>query len=292
MEHQVYNAKDLIKETYQGAKDRLARGKELSITSLPTLDNLLWGLNTEKLVIIGARPSMGKSSVSLQLAYDFAKQGKKIYFFTFEMTPRVCLERLISSQLSIDNRLLTTGEIAQHDYDEKINSFFDTFPSTLVIIDQIGRNIGQLIRAIQKLGSDVDAVFIDYVQMIKGIGNRTDKQTMDEYLTILREQAIRHKFCAIVASQINRDAGGNEPKMWELKSSGTLEEHADIVMLLHWGFLHSRETDKRNDYWLHVAKNRDGQTGKISREHGVLLRYYPQFSRVQEEPLEDEWIGF
>lgn len=291
MEDKILNPKDIVHEVYDEIKSRWKRGKELSITSLPTLDNILWGLRTQKLVIVGARPSMGKSTYMLQLAYDFAKQGKKVYFFTFEMTPAVCVERLMCSYNRTDNFLMNTGKICEEvNYEKKVKQFTDGFPDSLVIIDQIGRNIKQLIDTIEKLGSDVDVVFIDYIQLIKGIGNRSDKQTLDEYLTTLREYAIRRKFCAIVGSQINRDThtgAVKPPSMWELKSSGTLEENSDIVILLHWDYFYSRDDTKKNDYWIRIAKNRDGRTGIFDK-----CRFYPQFYKIAEEPEEDEWIGF
>lgn len=273
---------------------RWGRGKDLSIISLPSLDERIWGFKKKSLVVIGGRPSQGKSTLMLQLAWDFVKQQKKVYFFTLEMTSEDCIERLWALDQELDNFLITTGKIGTLYNIDHIRSQRDNFHNklkdidnkgNLVLIEGYGKTFFEINKVVEKLG-DADAVFIDYLQMIKEKTN--SKTAIDEYIKDLRHYAIEKDFCAIVGSQINRGSHDQhkirEPEMWELKGSGSIEEHCDVCILVHWDWFYKREEDNKEDYLIKVCKNRRGRSGRFQ------CRFQPQFFKVSEYEDADERV--
>jgi len=212
---------------------------------------------------------------------DFAKQHKKILFFSLEMTKQTIMERIISLECRIDNFLLFTGQIINKpDEQKKIAELNDIVKNiNFVVSDTIGKTFDEIFKIMEEMDTDIDAVFIDYIQMIRNIG-ATKKEAIDDYIKKLREFAIRKNFCAVVASQINRGTHNSakitSPNLWELKSSGDLEEHSDMVILLHYPGQYDEAEGKR--YFLNVAKNRDGRTGEIEctfeAKHGRISEGY------------------
>lgn len=283
MINKVHHPHDIWIEHYDEIYERWGRGKDLSIKSLPNLDNKIWGLKKKKLVVVGGRPSNGKSVLLLQMAWDFALQGKKVYFFTLEMTKEDCIERLWSLDQGIDNFLITTGKIGQlqhisehqqqrDDFNKRINT------DKLVFIEGYGKTFKEINTVIESFG-DADCVIIDYLQMIKD--KNTAKQAIDEYIKNLRNYAITKNFCAIIGSQINRATHEQHklriPELHELKGSGAIEEVCDLAFILHWEYYYTRDDETKNDYIIRVAKNRIGRTGCYE------LRFEPEHSRICEK---------
>jgi len=118
-EGKVYHPADLIEEHWNEIGRRFGRGKDFSIDFLPELNNKIWGLRRKNLVVVAGRPSQGKSTLMLNMAYSFAKQGKKVFFFSLEMTKEECLERLICNYCNIENIKLHTGNIQDKRNDGK-----------------------------------------------------------------------------------------------------------------------------------------------------------------------------
>lgn len=281
----VFHPSDIFTKHYETIFERYKKPQDLSINFLPGLNAKLWGLQRKKLVIVGARPSNGKSSFLLQLAFSFAKQGKSVYFFSFEMSKEVCVERLFSAECEVDNWLLTTGGIAEihkePGYNFKLNNFHKNLKdSKFVIVESVGRNLPQLNKILTMFPFKPDVVFIDYGNMVDTETRKTKRESIDEYIKGLRALAISDNFCAIMAAQINRkthDSGKvRRPKLWELKESGALEEVADMVFLLHWPYYYERDMIARNEYIIDVAKNRDGRTALKK------VLFYPEWSKFKE----------
>jgi replicative DNA helicase len=257
---------------------------ELQITSLPSLNNLIWGIKKRKLTVIGARTSQGKSSFAVQLCFDLAMQDKKVVFFSLEMENLECAERLLSHALEINNIDLLKGAYAglkqtAEDFRDKLLS------KNFLISDCMGhgwKEIQDIIELWHKNNTVPDMVVLDYIQNVRGQGN--DKQVFDEYIQKFREMAIHYNFAAVICSQVNRtsqETDDKSPQLHQLKGTGRLEEAADIVFLLHWPYFYNRNKDRVNNFELYVAKNKLGQTGRLN------IYYYPEhfkFSEIQRHP--------
>jgi len=290
----IVHPSDVFKNHYDTIFERYNKPQDLPITFLPDLNRKIWGLQKKKLVIVGGRPSMGKSSFLLELALSFAKQGKTIYFFSFEMSKEVCVERMFSSECEIDNWLLRTGKIAEiadnPEYNLGLTNFYKTLEGMkFMLIESIGRNLPQLSEILKMFPYKPDAVFIDYGNMIDTEKAKTRKESLDEYIKGLRALAIHNDFCAIMAAQINRKTheGGKirEPKIWELKETGELEQIADMVFLLHWPYYYERDIGTKNDYIINIAKNRDGRT---AQKKIMFLPEYSKFKEIENGNTKDD----
>lgn len=252
---------------------------ELKITTLPSLNDLVWGIRKRKLTVIGARTSQGKSSFAVQLCYDLAMQDKKIVFFSLEMENLECAERLVAHTLEINNLLLMRGQ--GYELKERAKELRDKLlTKNFLISDCIGRGwkeINDLIEMWHEIKTVPDMIVLDYIQNVEGQGN--DKQIFDEYIKKFRDMAIKFNFAAVICSQVNRTSQETEdrsPQLHQLKGTGRLEEAADIVFLLHWPYFYNRDKEKMNHFELFVAKNKLGQTGRLN------IIYRPEFFKFEE----------
>lgn len=281
--NRVCHPSEIYAEVVAEIIDRNGKPPEFAIRFLPSLNKTVWGFKRKKLVTIGARPSQGKSNMLLQLAYDFASQDKQVLFFSLEMTNYECIQRLIANYCDIDNFELITGRIAE-DYTERyavrINAFNEQLEKTkLILLESIGKTFDELFETIEKFPK-ADCVVIDYIQNIKGGKFQDNKSAIDEYILKLREYAIKRNFLAVIGSQINRGTYDNSkitpPEMHHLKGSGNIEECSDQVLLLHWNYWYSHDQEEKDNYWVRVAKNRDGRTGIFD------CRIEPSRNRIYE----------
>jgi len=281
---------DRYKELYPELLDKHGKPKEFSIDFLPSLDKCIWGLSRKQLVVAAGRTSMGKSVFLVQLAYSLAKQGKRVAFFSLEMTADNCILRMMNLTCGISNWVNIVGISAEEDkaYKPRMTKFQQELDNMrLAIYESYGKTFDEINDSIEQLGGEVDVVIIDYVQMIKGGGKATDKQAIDEYIKQLRELAIKKNFCAIIGSQINRatyykDGKIKKPELWELKGTGCLEEVADIAILVHWQHHYDADDSPEDEYWIKVAKNRNGRTGQFD------CKFEPEYYRLSEYTLAEK----
>lgn len=257
---------------------------ELPILSMPELNRKVWGLHKQKLLLIGARTSNGKSMFAINLAHDLAAQGKRVIFLSLEMPKERVLERMFCLNAEVNNIDLLTGKFKDDGIIQaKYKDFMDRCSRwKLYISDCIGRDWSWLDKNIfQNMTVPPDAVFIDHIQEIRG--GQSHKDAIDEYISKMRECAIRNNFALILCSQVNRISmsekdGNKEPQLHHLKATGFLEEAADQVILLHWPYHYAKDDTSidKEEFILNVAKNRDGMTGYIK------MRYQPQYCRVKD----------
>ena len=286
----IVHIADIMLRHWPDTLDRLDKDKEFSVDFLPELDDMIWGLKRRELVIIGARTGMGKSTFMLNLADTFARQAKKVIFFSFEMSKEVCLERLMSAHLRVDNRLIARGKHAElykgniGGIKEKEDAYYSELQTRdFILVEKIGRNLPEFKEVMTVIpDGPPDVVFIDYGNMVETMSGRTKKQSLDEYTGGLRALAKKYNFCVVVGAQINRSThAGNKirpPRIWELKDSGDLEQMADMIFLLHWEYFYGEApAEEKYSYIVDVAKNRNGPTGVFNCE------FHPQFSRITEK---------
>ena len=281
----IQHPSDIFPKIYGELLDKFGKPKELSIDFLPNMDNKIWGLRKKQMVVVAGRVSMAKSCLLLQMAHAFAKQGKTVLFFTLEMTIQECVLRLFNAHCYVDNWANLAG-ISPEDhkkYELRVADFQKHLEElNLVFIEGYGKTHEEIFKTIDTIakGKTVDAVFIDYIQMIR-VGNKTDKQAIDEYIKHLRVDAIAKNYCVVLGCQINRASFDgskvNPPELHMMKSSGTIEEVMDVCFLLHWEYFYSRDKTTFNDYQIRVGKNRMGRTGIWD------CHYEPKYSRIGEK---------
>jgi len=265
---------EVFATAWQEIKQR--QGKpEIEIPFLSKLSEDIWGLRRQKMLVIGARTSQGKSSFALQLAYHCAKQGFRTYLFSLEMGAEEITERLFCQLSHIPNFDLLLKPQEYADKAEEFSQLLEDLP--LVITYKIGSTIKELYDVIEDLPKP-DVVILDYIQAIKHF--ETDRlSVINDYILKFRELSVQKNFAGVLVSQINRgamEAGDKRPQLWLLKSSGTLEEHADTVILLHWPYFYSGKIEERENFEVIIAKNRSGTTGTRR------ARFEPQYYLISE----------
>lgn len=234
---------------------------EISIPFLPALSEKLWGLHRKEMTVVGARTSQGKTTFALQLAYHCAKQGFKTHILSLEMSPEALVERLFCQVCRISNYGLLTNP---QDYEERAKEFSDYLKDLpLVLMYKIGSTIQELYKLIESIPADV--VILDYIQAIRSL--EFDRLALiNDYIIRFRELCVKKNMAGVMISQINRGAMEDRerlPQLWHLKASGTLEEHADSVILLHWPYFYTGKEEERSNFKVIIAKNRNGMLGTV-----------------------------
>lgn len=256
---------------------------ELPLTSLSYLNDKLWGLRRKELVVIGGRTSQGKSSLALQIAWDLAIQNYPVHLLSLEMTNKALMKRLFCQQMQVPNAVLMRGGVTP-EISAKASVFQDTLRKVpLLITDSIGKTAVELYDLVERLEPKPAVVIVDYIQAIARLRGES-YEVMNEYIRRFREMAIEFNFCGILVSQINRGAMKEEnkqPALWLLKATGVLEEHADVVLLLHWDYFYRPDEDKKEAYDIIIAKNKDGITGSVS------VRFQPEYYRFSDIDMEE-----
>ena len=270
-----------------GLRKRLdARGEEpeMPITSIPSLNKKIWGIQRGKLYVIASRTSGGKSSFILQIAGDIAKQGHPVLFLSLEMDTIDLLERLLCQDQRIPNTDLLHGKISG--YEDSWSDFCNNVQNIeMVITDSIGKTWDEIGNHLKNLNTKPKVVIIDHIHEIKKSGTN-EREMIDEYIRRFKEMAIRHNFAGIICAQINRNSQGvddKRPYLHQIKSSGYLEESADFGILLHYPY-QLRISKDPNKFDVFVDKNRNGRTGNIQ------LHFQPstyRFSDIVNETTQE-----
>lgn len=269
-----------------------------SVTGTPTkfddLDRMLAGLQKSDLIIVAARPSVGKTAFALNLATNVAEQDKTVAMFSLEMGAEQLTNRILSATGNIDGNKLRTGELSASDWEDlmMISGKVSEYP--IYIDDSAGVSIGELrnkCRRLKRQGG-LDLIVIDYLQLMTGRGdNRQQEVAMisRELKKIARELDVP----VIALSQLSRGVEQREdkrPMLSDLRESGSIEQDADIVMFLYRDDYYNKESEQANTIEIIVAKQRNGPTGTTTlafvKEYGKFLNIdWTQAPRRSEE----EW---
>ena len=282
-------------------KTRRDRGKELSVTSLPHLDHSIWGIQKGKLHIIGARPSQGKSALIRQITLDLIRGRKYTMLFSWEETREQLIQNMASLNGLAKNFDMVTGNINES-HEKALEGLKPILSGNhLMVLEKRGKTVDDFIRLVEK-PNKLDCVIVDYIQLMSTKGQGNAKEAYDEFLKTARDLA-KDRYCymkdrpvkekqpcaVVIASQINRATIQNKqvtpPMMNELKGSGVLEEHADVVLLLHypWSYDRSGKEYGEHDYLIIIAKNKN--TGRTFLHK---CYFYVDYFKVSEVPLESE----
>lgn len=280
MKDKIIQSLKTVKSLSSGVKQELlARSDkpEFPINSLPELNRKIWGLK-KGLTVIASRTSQGKTSLCSQICYDTAKQGLPTLLLSLEDDVPTIIEKMFCQQRQVDNEVLQRGGFKHHiDIQHKYDDFINDFPKELLITCEIGSTFEEVNFLIDSLHPKPRVICVDYIQTIKAT-TKAERENLNEYIRQFRAICVKNNIAGILVSQMNRMAGGSEGviSLENLKGTGVLEEHSDMVILLHWEYFHTRNEQKKNDYTVIIAKNKRGRTGKHT------LHYTPEQYRFNE----------
>ena len=277
------NGPKLLKEVIiNGVYDRLGKlnsDNRDEYKGIPTgfnlLDKYITGLNRSDLVLIGARPAMGKTSFALNLAHNLAVNAKKkVVFFSLEMTNEQLAERLLASQCAIDAKKFRTGVLTEDEWVRLGNAASALYETQLYLSDASSITVPEMKSIVRRM-RDVDCVIIDYLGLISTAEKSENRvQEVTKITKNLKMMAKDLNIPVVCCAQLSRGTEGrgksHRPQLSDLRESGSIEQDADIVMFLYREVYYAGEklddeqveVDKDKTELI-IAKNRHGETGTI-----------------------------
>ena len=254
------------------------------MSGFPDLDEYLGGLQRADLVILGARPSMGKSSLAVNMAVSAAKSGQTCGVFSLEMTREQLAMRILASEAEVDSHRLRLSLYTHREEARIIDSIGRLSELPLFIDDTPYQGMVEMRGKAKRLALErgLDLLVVDYLQLVQGKqrwGQSNRVQEITEISRELKALAGDLKVALIACSQLNRmveNRPTNRPRLSDLRDSGSIEQDADVVLFIHredvytteeeWEQLHPGQEYPRNIAEIIVAKHRKGPTGSVRLE--------------------------
>ncbi len=281
-----------LKEIQERQQAFLEKGPgDSGITGVPThiteLDKMLNGFGNSNLILLGARPAMGKTALILTLAENICFRNKvPVGIFSLEMSSSQLLGRLICSQAEVESQKLQTGALNGGEYQRIVGAVNNMQKHTMIVDDQPGLKITDLRARARRMkeAHNIGFLAIDYLQLLSGSGSKQSQDRQGEISEIsrmLKNLARELNIPILCAAQLSRkveERQGHRPMMSDLRESGSLEQDSDVIMFLFRRDYYDKH-DKPGQAELLVAKNRHGGVGDISltfrKEIGQFVNYTP-----------------
>lgn len=240
-------------------------------TGFSNLNNFTSGFHPEELIIIAARPSVGKSAFAINLAYNIAERNNgNVAVFSLEMSNEQIVSRIYSNLTNIDLTTLNTGNLTKEEWRKFELTSQDQSKVKILFDDSSGISIGELRSKCRKIAQQegIKAIIIDYLQLVTvdGLKNNNRQEEVAYISRSLKQMARELKVPVIALSQLSREVDKSKdkkPMMSHLRESGSIEQDADIVMFLHRDDYYENEKKDIAETELIIAKNRQGKTGTI-----------------------------
>ncbi|MEK7514640.1 MAG: replicative DNA helicase [Patescibacteria group bacterium] len=272
--HRFIELKEALGEAWERL-DALHRSKE-KIRGVPTgfaeLDNKLSGLQQSDLIILAARPSMGKTSLALDIARQAAVgHNIPVGIFSLEMSSQQLVDRILAAQSRVDAWKLRTGQLSVESDFDKIRDSLDVLSKAPIYIDdQAGTNILKIRSVARRLKSEknLGLIIVDYLQLMAPTNTRASDSLVQQVTEIsrsLKHLARELKIPVLALSQLSRavEQRGGRPRLSDLRDSGSIEQDADVVMFIHREDKYNENSERPNVAEILIEKHRNGPTGKV-----------------------------
>ena len=280
--------KDVLIESFAEI-EKLYNQKE-PITGVPTgfadLDYKTAGLHNSDLILVAARPAMGKSAFALNIASNAAINAKvPVAIFNLEMSKSQLVNRMLCSEAMVDSNKIRTGKIEEDDWVKLATALGPLSEAPIYIDDTAGISVAEIRAKCRKLKleKNIGLVVIDYLQLIQGSGKRnaSREQEISEISRSLKILAKELDIPVIALSQLSRAAeqrADHRPMLSDLRESGAIEQDADIVMFLYRDDYYNPDTEKKNIAEVILAKHRAGSTGTVEL---LWMGNYTKFANIE-----------
>ena len=279
--------KDIVSKAME--KIELLYQSKGGLTGLPTgfkdLDRLTSGLQPSDLILVAARPSMGKTAFTLNIAqYVALREKKPVAFFSLEMSKEQLVQRMICAEAAIDASKLRIGDLADSDWPKLINACNKLYEAPLFIDDTAGITVTEMRSKARRLKAEhgLQLIVIDYLQLMQGSSSRSGENRQQEISEISRslKALARELHVPVIAlSQLSRSVESRQikrPMLSDLRESGSLEQDADIVSFLYREDYYTPETENKNITEVIIAKHRNGPVDTVK------LFFHKQFTRFAD----------
>lgn len=281
---------DRIERLHKG--DGALRGVPTGFTDL---DNYLSGLQKSDLVILAARPSLGKTSLALNIARNVAASDMAVGVFSLEMSREQLVDRLIAMESGVDLWRIRTGKMRSGEYEDdfvRIRDALDTLSRTNIFIDDSPSPTVMELRAkARRLQSqkELHLIVVDYLQLIKGHDRAESRvQEVSEISRSLKAMAKELNIPILAISQLSRGVEmrpSSVPKLSDLRDSGTIEQDADVVMFIYREDKVKENSERKNIADILIEKHRNGPTGKVELYFHEETTSFRSMAKHLQEPI-------
>lgn len=275
-----------IKEVVLNALDKIEAASRMkgTVTGMPTgfidLDYKTSGFQPSDLILIAARPSMGKTAFVLNIAeYMAFRSNETVAIFSLEMSKEQLVNRLFALESHVDSQILRTGSLSDSDWANLIEAAGTIGRSNLIIDDTPGISVSELRSKCRKykLEHNLGIIMIDYLQLMQGSRrSESRQQEISEISRSLKEIARELHVPVVALSQLSRaveQRPDHRPMLSDLRESGAIEQDADVVMFLYRDDYYNHDTDKKDVAEVIIAKQRNGPIGTVE------LAWLPRFTK-------------
>lgn len=284
-----------IRQVVLNALERIEKASKNkgTVTGIPTgfidLDYKLSGLQPSDLILVAARPSMGKTAFVLNIAqYVAFKKNRSVAIFSLEMSKEQLVNRLFSLESQVDAQALRTGNMKDSDWERLIEGAGIIGQSKLIIDDTPGISVSELRSKCRKykLENDLDLIIIDYLQLMTGSVGRSSESRQQEISEIsrsLKGLARELNVPVIALSQLSRAVESRpdkRPMLSDLRESGAIEQDADVVMFIYRDEYYNKDSEYKKQAEIIIAKQRNGPVGTV---HLAWLGEYTKFANLSRQ---------
>lgn len=276
-----------IRQVVLNALEKIENASKQSgaVTGIPTgftdLDYRTAGLQPSDLILVAARPSMGKTAFVLNIAQHVAfREAKSVAIFSLEMSKEQLVNRLFSLESRVDAQALRTGNLSDADWEQLIEGAGIIGDSKLIIDDTPGISISEMRSKCRKykLEQGLDIIIIDYLQLMSGSGrgNESRQQEISDISRSLKGLARELNVPVVALSQLSRaveQRPDKRPMMSDLRESGAIEQDADVIMFIYRDDYYNKDTELKGISEIIIAKQRNGPIGTVN------LAWLPQYTK-------------
>ena len=281
-----------IKDVVLNAIEKIEKASRTkgSVTGIPTgfidLDYKMSGFQPSDLILVAARPSMGKTAFVLNIAQYMAfKSGVTTAIFSLEMSKEQLVNRLLSLESKVDSQSIRTGNLEDEDWAKLIEGANIIGSSNMIIDDTPGISISELRSKCRKykLEQNLGVIFIDYLQLMSGSGrSESRQQEISDISRSLKALARELSVPVVALSQLSRaveQRPDHRPMLSDLRESGAIEQDADVVMFIYRDDYYNKDSENKNIAEIIIAKQRNGPIGTVNL---VWLPNYTKFVNMKK----------
>lgn len=292
-----------LKEIIPGVLDRIGEMSESEShlpglsTGLSAIDRKIMGLNKSDLIILAARPGMGKTALALNVALSVAKSAEQaVAVFSLEMSREQLATRLLSAEALVDGKAMRTGkDLLERDWEKIAAATVTLSRLNIQINDNPALTVAEMSAKCRRI-DNLGLVVIDYLQLIRASGAATAANAnrqqvvsdMSRMLKIMAKELNVPVLCLSQLSRMNELRGDKRPQLSDLRDSGAIEQDADVVMFLYREGVYKPDTDNPDIAECIIAKNRRGETGVVKLR---WMGQYTMFSALEEWHSEQRGRG-
>ncbi len=262
---------DILTDSFERLDD-LHKNKD-KLRGVPTgfrdLDNLLAGLQPSDLIVLAARPSMGKSSLAINMAQHVAiHEGIPVAIFSLEMSKEQLVDRLLAAEANIDSWKLRNANLSDNDFQKIGEAMAKLSEAPLYFDDSVGINVMEMRTKARRLQSEhgLGLIIIDYLQLMQGNGSNNRVEEVSDISRSLKGLARELNVPVLALSQLSRAVENRPsriPQLADLRESGSIEQDADVVMFIYRDDYYEKDSERKNIADILIRKHRNGPVGQV-----------------------------